>query len=153
VRNEEGVLAGTAESNADNFQDFYNRLLHNTGDTTEGFKEYARMKRRQVDRQFLPPIMAELVREVRNSKDAAPGENGVPAIVWKSMLGEPRLMQTLLDIMKKCWNEEQTPEEWRTYYMMAIPKKRGPDLAQELEGSLHGGHLRETVRRRVTRPT
>jgi sorting nexin-29 len=39
------------------------------------------------------------------------------------MLGEPRLMRTLLDIMKKCWNEEQTPEEWRTYYMVAIPKK------------------------------
>jgi hypothetical protein len=100
VRNEEGVLAGNAEANADNFQAFYAKLLHNKGDTGRGFEEYKRMKHREVDRQFRPPIMAELVREIRNSKDAAPGENGVPALVWKAMLGEPHLLETMLNVMQ-----------------------------------------------------
>ena len=49
VRDEAGNVAGTAEGNADNFQAFYNDLLHNTGDTTQGYEEYAKMDTRSVD--------------------------------------------------------------------------------------------------------
>jgi hypothetical protein len=122
VRDEAGNVAGTAEGNADNFRAFYNDLLHNTGDTTQGYAEYAKMDTRSVDRKFRAPTMHELKREIRSSKDVAPGENGAPALVWRSMLGATRLLDLLLSIMTDCWEKESTPEEWRTFYMMAIPK-------------------------------
>ena len=41
-----------------------------------------------TDRQWMPPTKHEMVRAIKELKDAAPGTSGIQSCVWKAILAE-----------------------------------------------------------------
>ena len=111
----------------DTFQAFYNNLYNNPG--TVGGKAddwHDQMPEIATDRGWGAPKLHELLRAVRDLKNAAPGMSGVPAIMWRAILRDKRLQTVVLNIMEECWRTETVPSEWLVYlvYYMTVPRKR-----------------------------
>ena len=68
------------------------------------------------------PTMDELTRAVASLKDGkAPGEDGIPAEVWKH--GGANLLNRLHQLITKAWMEGSVPQAWKDASIITIYKK------------------------------
>ncbi|VDP69285.1 unnamed protein product, partial [Schistosoma curassoni] len=70
-----------------------------------------------------PPTTEEIrmaVRQIKNGKAAGP--DNIPAEAMKSDVKVPTRMPYLL--LKKIWEEEQVPMDWKEGRLVKIPKKK-----------------------------
>ena len=126
VRDSNGVLGTGPEDNATNFQNFYTSLYEN--EENESRKDlsdfwYDKMPQETTDREWRAPTATELKRALREIKNTAPGLSGIPISVWQAMAEEEELNKVMLDIMKECWDKEETPTDWNYFYMTVLEKK------------------------------
>ena len=68
------------------------------------------------------PTMAELTRSINSLKDGkAPGEDGIPAEVWKH--GGANLLSRLHQLITQAWIEGSIPQAWKNASIITIYKK------------------------------
>jgi hypothetical protein len=144
VRNKDGVMATTAEGNAENFRAHFANLYKNTSDRAASIKHYERMNARQVDRQWLPPTLHEMMACLKELKDVAPGESGIPGAVWRSFLLDGKLMHVLHRILRTCWESGEVPKGWCKMSMNVLGKN-GPGVDMSLMKSYRGIAIAEVL--------
>ena len=126
IKDFEGIMGKGPEDNATNFQAYYNKLYANKETPMrkdESQKWYDRMPQEATDREWRAPTEAEMSRALREIKHTAPGLSGIPIAVWQAMAEETSLKMTMLSIMKECWEKEETPSDWNSFYMTVLEKK------------------------------
>ena len=78
--------------------------------------------------------MAEMTDALKEVIESAPGGDGIPVLVWKSMVEHPQLLEIVLEVMRTCWKETKVPQSRRAFYMMAIPKTGDLTLLKNWRG-------------------
>ena len=150
IQNKDGILGTTPEENAERFQEYYTELFENkVEESSPAYTEYEEMPSVSTDRQWMPPTKHEMVRAIKELKDTAPGISGIQSCVWKAILAEEGnieirpiegvqagegMMEALLGMIRKCWNEAKVPDEWNKYHMTILPKKGDLTLPKNYRG-------------------
>jgi hypothetical protein len=88
--------------------------------------------------------MSEVKKGLRELKDVAAGESGVPAAVWRSFLADEKLCTLLLRIMRECWNSGVVPEQWTVMHMNVLSKS-GPGMDFSLLKNYRGIAIAEVM--------
>jgi hypothetical protein len=73
----------------------------------------------RLDRDFTIDDMNKCMKNLSTKK--APGPDGIPNEVWKSLNTEQKVI--LLECFNKCWNERRLPDEWSLITISPIFKK------------------------------
>ena len=115
IQDNEGQMANSPSTNADNFQAYYTNLFSNKPNTENNVdkadKWYAKMTRVENDREWRPPTETEMMTAVKSLKKVSPGLSGIPAEVWKAIARNTKLRAVMLCVMRRCWNEEEVPTD------------------------------------------
>ena len=83
-----------------------------------------------------PPTANEVKSAIDNMKSGkAPGANGVSAELLKA--GGDVITETLTEIFKEIWEEEEIPVDWKTGLIVKLPKKGNLSLCKNLRGGSH----------------
>jgi hypothetical protein len=124
VRSVDGELGQSPSDNANNFQKFYSELYNNDGTVGGKADEWHDvMPQTSNVREWRTPQVHELLRAVRELKNAAPGLTGAPATMWKAMITDKRLQEIMLTMMRGCWDAGTVPSEWLVHCMTVLEKK------------------------------
>jgi hypothetical protein len=68
-----------------------------------------------------PPKYTEIVKAIKQLKKKAAGPDGIPSEIVKAC---PNMMATLLEpLIRTSWEHEHFPDEWKTGYIIKLPKK------------------------------
>lgn len=71
-----------------------------------------------------PPSRETIVRHVKATKiGKAPGENGIPAEVYKALITDDGTLGILEEIVTDFWASEEAHEDWLTGRLKVLPKK------------------------------
>ena len=81
-----------------------------------------------------PPTANKVKSATDNMKSGkAPGADGVSAEMVK--VGGDVITETLTEIFKEIWEEEEIPVDWKTGLIVKLPKKGNLSLCKIGEGS------------------
>ena len=79
-----------------------------------------------------PPTANEVKSAIDSMKSGkAPGADGVSAEMLKA--GGDVITETLIEIFKEIWEEEEIPVDWKTGLIVKLPKKGNLSLCKTLE--------------------
>jgi hypothetical protein len=87
------------------------------------------VKQREVQHGLgLPPTDGEILKAVKSCNNSSPGDSGLSAPMWKSLVETEKGFSLVKDMVMEWWDTEQMPKEWETNLLKILPKKG--DLSQ-----------------------
>ena len=139
MKKEDGSLCKTAEENAQVFYKHFKNLYGISPNYDETVIDSIPQHTIKAGIENEPTIL-EIQSAIRNLKENAPGESGIPAKVWKTLMYSNRTFDILRNIVIDFWTTELTPKQWEKGLLKILPKKG--DL--RLPGNYRGIMLLET---------
>ena len=117
MKKSDGSLCTTPEENAEVFRSHF-----------EGSPEYDEsvldlLQEIPVTASDATPSDEEIRKATTMLRNTAPGNSGIPAQLWKALLGREETFKLFVEVIKHFWVTEEVPEEWNTGLLKILPKK------------------------------
>lgn len=117
IRNEDGQLLTGKNAVADRWAAYFQTLLNNNNDTDET-DDYEHPNTDPI----LSPTMEEVEEAIKKLKNGkSPGIDQIPSELLKA--GTQPLKEHIHELIRKIWEEENLPKDWKSVIVIPIHKK------------------------------
>ena len=80
------------------------------------------------------PSLDDTRKAIQHLRNNAPGESGLSAQMFKSIVRDNQLLEYLHKIITDIWNSNSHPQEWDTGRLVILPKKGNLHLPGNYRG-------------------
>ena len=122
MKKPDGTFCKNPEENATVFQEHFKSLYGRQPSFDASVLDLLDRKEEVLDLDH-PPDDEEIIKATRRLKEKAPGDSGIPPLIWKSLIENEETFQLLKDVILEFWHSEKPPSEWEKVLLKVLPKK------------------------------
>ena len=133
MKRPDGSICLTPEENSEVFYEHFRTLYGRHAHYDESVLDALPQQPVYEGCDYLPTNQ-EIRDATHKLKNKAPGESGIMAPVWKSLLYCRETFNMLRSIVINFWRTEVVPDEWNTGRLFILPKKGDLSLPKNYRG-------------------